>query len=129
MVKARLTLVASLCFTVFATQATTVIYQWVDKNNVAHYSQQPPQGVEFKEIVIKPSTTTSTTSRALASEVNDESSSLAKAFSQSTLAKCENARTNLNKLKKFPKIEATNSKGESRLLTDIEKLQQMKLSE
>lgn len=106
--------------------ANTVVYQWVDKKNVTHYSQQPPLGVSYTEIIIKSAIPSQSQSE---SNVAIKAAPPSQAFGASATTLCQTAKDNLSLLTSFEKVEATDNNGETRLLSESEKLRQINLSE
>ena len=109
-------------------QAQEVVYRWVDRHNVVHFSHQPPADTQFTELYIKqrqhkPPVETSN------AVVADDSTKLANEFTNNAIQLCENAKDNIAKLKMFEKIRVTDAEGNGKELSELEKLQQIKLSE
>ncbi|WP_394176753.1 DUF4124 domain-containing protein [Thalassotalea litorea] len=124
---------AFMLLTTVAAQAIAkdvTVYRWVDKNGQIHYTQHEPIDNEYAEVKIdtpynksKPSLMDKSVNTDIGSEV--VSAKLAKQGKE----KCVNAKNNLRVLNDFPKVKVTEEDGSTRLLTPLEKQQQLRIAE
>lgn len=118
--------ISTLCSNSLAKDVT--VYKWVDDRGIVHYGQHEPLSEDYSEL--KVNTSYSPIQAPLKDIVADdknlnESLQLA---SVSTI-QCKNAQAKLRTLSDFEKIEMTDASGKSRLLSQSEKNQQLRLSE
>lgn len=107
------------------------VYRWVDENNVVHYGQHQPLKDDYAEIKVE--STYSPVQAPLKESVNKDNADI-KTVSpaqkgNNNKIKCQNAKTNLRTLQKFEKIEFTDANGKSKILSNTEHLERLKLSE
>lgn len=127
-IKAILFSASVLMFISLPALGTVTIYRWVDKDSIVHFSQQQPAtNIEYTELVMKNNKSSSQNNKT--PEISTKANKLADNFEQDNLAKCDNAKSNILKLKQFEKIQSTDQNGESKVLSEIEKLQQIRLAE
>ena len=104
-----------------------VVYRWVDKNNVVHFSQHQPQHDNYTEIQVSTNATRSDSAQDKAEEEpTEEEQPLALIPSTE---KCEEAKANVRVLRTYDKIQYTNESGETLLLSESEKQQQLAINE
>ncbi|TKB44267.1 DUF4124 domain-containing protein [Thalassotalea mangrovi] len=106
------------------------VYRWVDKNGQIHFSQHEPIDKEYAEVTIetpynkpKPSLPDRKIKEGDSPEV------VSAKLAMQAEEKCENAKSNLRTLNDFPKVKVTGEDGKTRVLTPLEKLQQLRLAE
>lgn len=131
-----------LCFSFSHFSFATVIYTWVDKDGVSHYSQQPPVNVDSKKVYsediepaqvgyvpVLPNSSTS-------SQVNPTSDLAAKAKlikekdAEQAASICESAKHSLNVLITYQHLHRKDADtGEEIVITEEERLAQIEKSE
>ncbi|TLU61437.1 DUF4124 domain-containing protein [Thalassotalea litorea] len=106
------------------------VYRWVDENGNIHYTQHEPIDNEYAEVKIetpynkaKPSLMDKSIDTSVSQKV--ASAKLANQAAE----KCANAKNNLRVLNDFPKVKVTEEDGSTRLLTPVEKQQQLRIAE
>jgi len=108
----------------------TIVYRWVDNNNVVHYSHEHPADKDYSEVKVhvaytapinKPSD--DNLKQESKPETNNESLS-----TEEITKNCEAAQVNLKVLNSFERITVTDEDGSVRLLTDEEKQEQVEIS-
>ncbi len=112
-----------------------IVYRWVDKENIVHFSQHQPEHEIFTEmnvadtLPVERSLPLATTSPALdIIDIEDESPSTEDLFKSEMSDKCLEAQTNSNTLKSFDNIQTTDIQGETSILTQQQKKQQLEMS-
>jgi hypothetical protein len=111
-----------------------MVYRWVDKNNVVHFSQHQPVGDEYTEFLV--SNQSKIISRADPVEipsVSDKDVLLEKEEVDipSTInmtENCKEAEANLSMLMAFDKVQYTNEEGITQLLNEQEKQLQLEVN-
>ncbi|MCL1069009.1 DUF4124 domain-containing protein [Shewanella olleyana] len=131
-----------LCCCVSHISFATVIYTWVDKDGVSHYSQQPPANVDSKKVYsediepaqvgyvpVLPNTSTS-------SQSNQDSDLAAKAKlikekdAEQAASICESAKHSLNVLSTYQHLHRKDAEtGEEIVITEEERLAQIEKNE
>ena len=135
-----LTAIISFAVMAFSSVADDgVIYRWIDKNNVVHFSQHQPDHDNYTTLAITLSqkkaqssvlNNTDEQDKPYEKEVvklnkDDEKSEIEAAMAQ----RCEEAKANVKTLMSFDNVQYINPKGEAKVLTATEKNQQITLSE
>lgn len=122
-----LVLLSSIVTQVAAKDVT--VYRWVDKNGQVHYTQHEPIDNEYAEVTIetpynkpKPSLMDKTINNS------DSPAVVSAKLANQASEKCENAKNNLRVLNEFPKVQVTEEDGRTRLLTPVEKQQQLRIA-
>jgi len=122
----------SIC-TVMAQE--TVVYRWVDENNVVHFSHKYPTDKEYAEIKVQTSYAPSqeqvvkqVTAENEATEDLDKSSDLSQYSQEEIDNRCNSAKTNLKVLNSFDRVLVKNDQGEEQALSEEEKAKQVELS-
>lgn len=107
------------------------VYRWVDDNDVVHFSQHQPTHDNFTEI----SMTNNVKSPALLGGLSHKNTANntpapedAEIFKTQTHKKCTAAQKNLTMLQDFDKIQFKDEKGNMRLLSELEKQQQLAMN-
>ncbi len=122
-----------LVFSVISSQVLAkevTVYRWVDKNGQVHYSQHEPIDNEYAEVLIE--TPYSKEKPSLMDKQinqNDSPEVVSAKLARQAEEKCENAKNNLRILNDFPKVKVTEEDGQTRILTPLEKVQQVRLAE
>ncbi len=88
---------------VISVHATEAIYKWVDEEGVTHFSAQPPDGVDYEQVITRSGTTARRTEARTDSETaTDEADAQSESDLRARIAdldalaeQCEQARTNL----------------------------------
>ncbi|MFT5635164.1 MAG: hypothetical protein ACI89T_000595 [Cognaticolwellia sp.] len=122
-------------FDVSAAEKITV-YRWVDKENVVHFSQHLPDHDDYIEISMANNKKSSTIiDKASAPESykisnNNFSDGNAKTDLDNELndGKCVTARKNINTLQNFDNIQYKGEKGNVKILTALDKQQQLEMN-
>ncbi len=109
--------------------ADVTVYRWVDENGVLHYSQHHPLENDYSEIKIETKYSPLQAPLKNGTKTNADEDELALELAQTSNIKCKNAQTNLRTLTDFDKIEMTDTNGKSRILSEMEKLKRLRLSE
>lgn len=134
-----LTAIISFAVMAFSSVADDgVIYRWIDKNNVVHFSQHQPDHDNYTTLAMtttkkkspsspnNPTATDSSFEKDVAAiNKDDEKSEIEATMAQ----RCEEARANIRTLMSFDSVQYINPKGEAKVLTTTEKNQQIALSE
>lgn len=113
---------------VFAAEIT--VYRWIDENNIVHFSQHQPAHDNYTEITMVEALKAKAKIVKATEEV-EEPTKTAKpsgAVRDRFNRKCEEARANVRTLETFDKIQTTGDDGKTRMLTQVEKSQQLELS-
>ncbi|GLX80054.1 hypothetical protein tinsulaeT_33940 [Thalassotalea insulae] len=116
-----------LCVSGMSFADNFTVYRWVDKNNVVHFSQNQPSHDNYTELTLsnlekKPEKDT------VAEKTQDQQQTTQE--DQTDLNnKCQEAKTNLNTLKGFDNIQYTDSNGAAKVLSEVEKSQQIAINE
>jgi len=111
-----------------------MVYRWVDKNNIVHFSQHQPVGNEYTEFLVSnQSKLISRADNTGRSSTSTKSLALDKSEAEvpSTInmsEQCKEAKNNLSKLLAFDKLQYTDDKGIKQLLNEKEKQQQLALN-
>jgi len=124
----------------FITVSTTVlsedviVYRWVDKDNVVHFSQNQPASGNYTEIVMassgqpkKPLGNVATTVK----NIPEKTTAIEKStvdVKLDTTDQCKEAKTNLATLTTFDRIRFTDKKGETQILSKEAQEEQVTLS-
>lgn len=109
--------------------AEITVYRWVDDKNIVHFSQHQPSHDNYTEITMVEAL------KAKAKEVKAvEQEPAPQKVVQSNVVKdrysvkCEEAKSNVQTLVNFDKIQTTDDKGNVRFLTKEDKEKQLELS-
>jgi len=111
-----------------------VVYRWVDKNNIVHFSQnQPPTG-DYTEIIManssRPNKKTSTTTHALLPIQKEKSiNQISDNDTTNASEQCKEARKNLTTLTEFERIRFIDSNGETQILNKEAQKEQIAINE
>ncbi|NQZ87454.1 MAG: DUF4124 domain-containing protein [Colwellia sp.] len=105
-----------------------MIYRWVDKNNIVHFSQHQPVGDDYTEFLVSnqskiisradDATTPSMSDKSIYSEKNKISMS----------KQCEEAKSNVSMLMAFDEVHYINDKGIKQILNKQEKQKQLNIN-
>ncbi|KPZ69797.1 hypothetical protein AN944_02779 [Shewanella sp. P1-14-1] len=133
-------LVSFVCFSQSA--LATVIYTWVDKDGVSHYSQQPPADVDSKKVYSEdiepaqvgyvPVKSVGSSSQSSTSEMDlDQKAALIKERDAEQAASiCESAKHSLNVLNTYQHLHRKDADtGEEIVITEEERLAQIEKNE
>lgn len=107
-----------------------VVYRWVDKNNVVHFSQHQPEHANYTELSLAAIPKTPDVPKVTNEpdiEPQPKTSSTTEVKSE-TLDKCAEAKENVHTLQSYDNIQYTNESGELKVLSDIEKKQQLAIN-
>lgn len=129
-------LVTVLLFSGTSAQTVTV-YRWVDKNNVVHFSQHQPEHNNYTELSLSALTKVGNDTAKKESVVTNQTANQpvpANSVADSTQtnaskSKCEQAKENVATLKGYEQIQYTDENGELKVLTELEKTQQLAINE
>ncbi|WP_448569081.1 DUF4124 domain-containing protein [Thalassotalea ganghwensis] len=113
---------AAFSFTVCATNVT--VYRWVDENNVVHFSQQQPSHDNYTEL-----TMSAAHQKKLVDQTNQVEEEPTALDIEGSNDQCEEAKANVQTLKTYDKIQYQDSNGDVKLLTAVQKQQQLAISE
>ena len=100
-------------------QAST-IYRWVDKNNVVHFSQHPPENYQYNELSIK-ATPKNEKAEVVVETITDTDSTPSTASAQ----RCQVAKDNLKIITEYKQVQYVNEQGVTKILTDEQKNEQL----
>jgi hypothetical protein len=112
-----------------------MVYRWVDKNNVVHFSQHQPLGDEYtKFLVSNESKIISRVDDIISPAISDKNLVLDKSEANipSTInmsEHCKQAKENLSMLLGFDKVQYTDENGLKQLLNKQEKQQQLEINQ
>ncbi|WP_371373282.1 DUF4124 domain-containing protein [Thalassotalea aquiviva] len=123
-----LLLCAMISIHAFAAEKDVTVYRWVDEKGVVHFDQHQPPTNEYQELKIK--TKYSPIQKPITeTNIIHEAKGENLALSSDAAAKCNIAKSNLRTLTDFAKVQITDSNGNSRILTDVERLQRLRKNE
>ena len=105
-----------------------MVYRWVDKNNVVHFSQHQPVGDEYTEFLVSnQSKIISRTDDVSDVPIPDKDISSEK--NKMDMSKqCKEAKDNISMLMAFDKVQFIDDKGTKQILTDQDKELQLELN-
>ena len=107
----------------------TIVYRWVDNNNVVHYSHEHPADKDFAEVKVHVAYSPPSSPKQVKTEQVDEKKIDISHMDEDVVKKnCESAKTNLTILNSFEKILIKDADGNDKTLTDEEKLVQIEQS-
>lgn len=113
-----------------------VIYRWVDKNNVVHFTQHQPDHDNYTTIKMANSGNRSSSPAEALPKANENTTAKVpnkaeeKSTIESTMEKrCQEAKTNVRTLNAFESVQFIDAEGNAKVLTEKEKNEQLKLSE
>lgn len=108
--------------------AEAVVYQWVDKNNVTHFSELQPENIDYKTIEVLGNKAKKTRKNTEKNNTNAEPSPNTPLTTE-IAERCEEAKNNIEVLESHQQVKAQNAKGEFKVLTEEEKQEQLRLSQ
>lgn len=133
------TIASLLAFHITAVSSAqnVTVYRWVDEKNVVHYSQHQPKHNDFTElslsVLTKPKNQQTEVNKKSENEVEtlNALSKKRETLTQSDASKsiCEQAKNNVTTLRNYDKIQYTDENGEIKVLSDLEKEQQLAINE
>ncbi|PIP79891.1 MAG: hypothetical protein COW84_08175 [Gammaproteobacteria bacterium CG22_combo_CG10-13_8_21_14_all_40_8] len=112
--------------------ANDPLYKWTDAKGEVHFTQTPPLGdipytvlnVQIQSVIPSPKT------QIIEDKKKDDTlSTETKAFHDARDRNCQLAKENMKTLSERARIRVNTADGESRLLTEQEKAEKMKLSQ
>jgi len=105
-----------------------MVYRWVDKNNVVHFSQHQPVGDEYTEFLV--SNQSKIISRADdVSDVPIPDKDISSEKNKMDMSKqCKEAKDNISMLMAFDKVQFIDDKGTKQILTKQDKKLQLDLN-
>ena len=112
----------------------TVVYRWVDENNVVHFSHKHPTDKEYAEIKVQSaySSANELIKQDSDADISDESDNKApdlSNYSQEEIDKrCTSAKMNLKVLNSFDRVLITDDDGKQKSLSEEEKEKQIEIS-
>lgn len=124
--KSSLAFLALLNFTFVANATEVTIYRWIDEKNIVHFSQNQPVHDNFTELTISKSTPHK--QKALAKEEKTQAKNTSVKGDDANKEKCLTAQTNLSTLESFDVIQYKTETGESKVLSDKQKNDQLVLN-
>ncbi|WP_448246038.1 DUF4124 domain-containing protein [Thalassotalea agariperforans] len=117
----------------------SVIYRWVDQNNVVHFSQHQPQHDNYTTIQMAKNNQQSNSAAKNVPQPNENATTKAiesineadeKTAIENTMEKrCQEARANIRTLMAFDNVQYIDAEGQAKVLSETEKNQQLALSE
>jgi hypothetical protein len=124
--KTRLAILSVFIVSFTAIAESITVYRWVDKNDVVHFSQNQPENDNFVELTLAHNSAPAKNGQPteLSLKGNADETQLVNLQQQ-----CETATANLRTLKAFDKIQYTDEKGTTKVLSDLEKTEQLLLNE
>lgn len=102
-----------------------MVYRWVDKNNIVHFSQHQPIGDEYTEFLV------SNQSKIISRAEDVPTSSISNKSTYSEKSKismskqCKEAKGNVSMLMAFDKVHYIDEKGIKQILNKQEKQEQL----
>jgi len=116
-----------ICFG-YCSASELMVYRWVDKNNVVHFSQHQPIGDEYTEFLVSnQSKIISRADDAPSPSISDKSIYSEK--NKSSMSKqCEEAKGNVSMLMAFDKVHYIDDKGIKQILNKQEKQKQLDIN-
>lgn len=108
-----------------------VVYRWVDQENIVHYSERPPKGIESTRIKTSSGSSSAVKKNSMAAPHREQEAQrkLAEASMPNPRKNkdvCERATFNFNLLNERARIKQQDDNGEVRYLSDEEKEDQKK---
>jgi hypothetical protein len=119
----------------YCSASELMVYRWVDKNNVIHFSQHQPIGGEYTEFLVSnESKIISRVDDIMSPAISDKSASSeedeAKISPTINMShRCKEAKENMAMLMAFAKIQYTNENGLKQVLNKQEKQQQLAINQ
>lgn len=107
------------------------VYRWIDENNVVHFSQHQPAHDNYTEIdmINNKNAATQIETKVAEQQVPIDKPDLTNIYSENTdNKKCQTAKENLVTLQNFDKIQYKDENGNIKVLSDIEKQQQLAIN-
>ncbi|OKY25742.1 DUF4124 domain-containing protein [Thalassotalea sp. PP2-459] len=109
-----------------------IVYRWVDKNNVVHFSQHQPEHNNYTELSLAATpqpVNTPDVSNTTANKPKAKIASNPKVAENETVNKCTEAKENVHTLQSYDNIQYTDENGELKVLSNKEKRQQLAINE
>jgi hypothetical protein len=105
-----------------------MVYRWVDKNNIVHFSQHQPVGDEYTEFLV--SNQSKIISRADDAPISSMSNkSIYSEKNKMSMSKqCKEAKDNVSMLMAFDKVHYIDDKGIKQMLNKQEKQNQLNIN-
>jgi len=125
--KSGLAILALLNISLIANAADVTIYRWVDKKNIVHFSQNQPEHNNYTELTISKASAHNTQNE-VAKKDDVQTKKLVVNESDLNKEKCLTAQTNLSTLESFDVIQYKTESGESKVLSDKQKNDQLVLN-
>lgn len=121
-------LLTLLSVTAVIKAAQITIYRWVDDKNIVHFSQNQPEHDNYTEITMNKNTPRQD---KVAKQITKEQKTQQEnqnSLTASNAEKCLTAQNNLSTLESFDIIQYKTTSGESKVLSDKEKNDQLVLN-
>lgn len=116
-----------LASSIFAAEVT--VYRWVDEKDIVHFSQNQPAHDNYTELTMTEAYHPPVPDeKESAGEDSDTLLASTEGLTENSLAKCNEAKANVRTLSAFDKIQYTDSDGVTKVLSKLEKEQQLEIS-
>lgn len=107
----------------------TIVYRWVDHNNVVHYSHEHPADKDYAEVKVHVAYSPPPSDTEVApDEAGEKKVDISHMNEEVVKKNCESAKTNLTILNSFENILVKDAEGNDKTLTEDEKLTQIEQS-
>lgn len=130
----RIIFLGAIFFANYCAASELMVYRWIDKNNVVHFSQHQPLDDDYTELIV--SSQSKINSRAnldtSSSPIKKVTPTQEKITIEKTKAmsdKCKEAKENLAMLKAFENVQYTDENGKNQLLNKKEKKLQLEINQ
>lgn len=120
----------TLSFNVLAEDS--VIYRWIDDNNVVHFSQNQPATGHYTEIKMAnsraPTSQQNNVVKPIFPSTSSSKESASKKLVSDSSQQCEEAKSNLKTLGEFDRIRFVDKNGETQILDKAEQEEQITIN-
>lgn len=111
---------------------SVVIYRWVDKNNVVHFSQNQPATANYTEVVManssRPNLQKNNIAKPIIPSTVTSKNNVSKKLTADSSEQCEEAKKNLETLVGFDRIRFVDANGETQILDKAEQEEQITIN-
>jgi len=111
------------------------VYRWVDENNIVHFSQHQPIGDQYTQFLISNQSKIISRADKLEDKIIVDDKKLSQSSEPTLVAtvktseKCREAQENVSMLMAFDKVQYTDEDGNKKMLTKVEKKQQLAINQ
>ncbi len=105
-----------------------MVYRWVDKNNIVHFSQHQPVGDEYTEFLVSNQSKIISRADDVPPPAMSDKSIYSGKNKISMSKQCEEAKSNVSMLMAFDKVHYIDDKGIKQILNKQEKHKQLDIN-